>query len=475
MSYKHGVYVREVPTSIVPPVAVNSAIPAYVVTAPIHLSENPYGVTNEPKLLYTYKEAVSLFGYSTSDELWDEYTSNEVINSHFVLYGVAPIMVINVLDPTRHIERFIEHKVAVVDGVAIINVHGVLKDTVIVDDENAVVTGFNEDGYLVVASEMDEINVSFNRLDPTLVTMADIVGGYDIETGKNKGLELISELYSMFRLIPTQIVVPKYSESPTVAMIMDSKASNINGCFNAVSIVDIPTKVENQLLKYTDVPQYKNDNNIISNRQIACYPKVALDGRLYDYSTHVACLIMKTDNENGGIPYASFSNNVIKVNRVMIDKDTSINLNNEQANFLNGNGITTVTNFVKGFCAWGNRTTIYPSSTDVKDTMIPVRRMMDFVGNTIVSTYWSKLDLPMNKRNIDTIIDSINIWLNSLTSSGYLLGGSIELAEENDLIGMMDGIIRFKVKLTPPSPMREIDFILEYDPNNMVAFMSLVA
>ena len=54
MAYKHGVYINEDSTSIVAPVEVESAMPVFFVTAPVHLSENPYGVTNVPKLVFTY-------------------------------------------------------------------------------------------------------------------------------------------------------------------------------------------------------------------------------------------------------------------------------------------------------------------------------------------------------------------------------------------------------------------------------------
>lgn len=61
-------------------------------------------------------------------------------------------------------------------------------------------------------------------------------------------------------------------------------------------------------------------------------------------------------------------------------------------------------------------------------------------------------------------MDSINIWLNGLTASGYILGGRVEfLEEENPSTSIMDGNIKFHLYLTPPSPAREIDFVLEYD------------
>ena len=41
---------------------------------------------------------------------------------------------------------------------------------------------------------------------------------------------------------------------------------------------------------------------------------------------------------------------------------------------------------------------------------------------------------------------------------------SLSFETENPTHDLMDGISRFHVYVTPPSPNREIEFILEYDP-----------
>ena len=82
----------------------------------------------------------------------------------------------------------------------------------------------------------------------------------------------------------------------------------------------------------------------------------------------------------------------------------------------------------------------------------------------LVKTFWSKLDKPMTRRLIDTVLDSANIWLNGLVGMGYLLGARVEMLEnENPLTNLMAGIIKLHVYMTPPSPAQEIDFVLEYD------------
>jgi hypothetical protein len=100
----------------------------------------------------------------------------------------------------------------------------------------------------------------------------------------------------------------------------------------------------------------------------------------------------------------------------------------------------------------------------VKDFFIPISRMFDWVGNTLIRTFWSKLDKPMNRRLIDNILDTCNIWLNGLVGMEYLLGARAEMLEsENPLLDLMAGILRIHIYITPPSPMQLCEFTLEYD------------
>ena len=99
--------------------------------------------------------------------------------------------------------------------------------------------------------------------------------------------------------------------------------------------------------------------------------------------------------------------------------------------------------------------------------------MFCWVGNTFILTFWQRLDFPLNRRQIDTVMSSAGIWLNGLTARQYILGGRIEfLAAENPMLDLMDGISRFHVFFTPPTPNREIEFILEYDPQYIQTLFS---
>lgn len=482
MAYRHGAYVSEVATSVVPPVETSAGLPVVFGTAALHLATDPAAV-NKPVLCYTYAEAVAAFGISDD---FASYTLSEFIKSHFSLFNAAPVVLVNVLDPATHKTAVTDQPVILTAGVGKIPAAVVLSTLVVklTTGGASLVRGtdytaaFNDDGEVVISristgsipAEQAALVASFDQLNPAAVTENEVIGGIDISTGKPEGLELVNQVYPLFRLLPGLILAPGWSHKPAVAAVMVAKASNVNGYFHCIALTDVPTDI---VKKYTEVGNWKETNNYTSARQIVCWPKVKLGSAVYHLSTQLAGVICRTDAEQEDIPYASPSNRSLQADSSVLADGTEVSLGPDQAAYLNGIGIVTDLNFTGGWKVWGNRTGAYPSVTDPKDAMLPVRRMFDWIGNTLIQTFWQKLDFPINKRLVQTIVDSANIWLNGLTAREFILGGRVEFQEsENPVTDLMDGIIRFHVYVTPPSPAREIDFIMEYDPEYLKSLFS---
>jgi phage tail sheath protein FI len=475
-NYKHGINIIEVPTSISPPAQTTAGLPVVVGTAPINLAETQEYV-NKPTLVYSYEEAVKNLGYSSD---WDKYTLCEVMKSHLQLFNVAPVIFINVLDPDRHKKDTVNSVLNLTNGSAIIEQDGVLLNTLVVKLDAAsqpltkgtdYTAAFDQEGKVVITRIADggipsgqtTLNVSFSYLDPTMVTSTDIIGGVDATTGKATGLELINQVFPLFRMVPGQILAPGWSHKPDVAAIMKAKAGNINGLFKAITVTDVDSSASGADL-YTEVPSWKSSNNYTDPLQVVCWPKVTLGGETYHLSTQFAGATCKTDADSDDIPYVSPSNKPLQADGAVIEDGSEVTLGPDQSNYLNSQGIVTALNFIGGWKLWGNRTGAYPGNTDVKDTYISVRRMFNWIGNTIILTFWKHVDNPTNRRMIDTVVDSLNIWLNGLTARGALLGGRVEFRkEENSISDLMKGIVRFHVFLTPPTPAESMEFSLEFD------------
>ena len=476
MAYKHGVYTSEVPTSIIPAVNTTAGLPVVFGTAPVHLATDR-AQANRPVLCYSYAEAVAAMGYCKD---WNNYTLCEAIYSQFALYNVAPVVLVNVLDPAVHKEAVSDSEVTFTNKVANVS-EPVLLETLKVKKASAgqaltegtdYAAAYNDDGVLVITAlddgqlaEASNAFLDYDKLDPSAVDADDIIGGVSVSDGSLKGLETLNQVFPLFGLVPGIVAAPGWSDDPEVAAVMRSKAGNINSHFKASVLLDVPTG-SSGVKKYTDVSNWKNQNNYIGTDDIVCWPMVKMGDDMYHLSTVVMGVIGQTDAANEDIPYVSPSNHTAQINGMCLADGTEVILGNEEANYLNGQGVVTCLNFIGGWRVWGNRTGCYPSNTDAKDAFISIRRMFNWQAQTFIQTYWAKVDQPINKRLIQTVVDSENIRLNGLVAQGCLLGGRIEFREdENPTTNLLDGIIKFHTYFSPPPPAREIDNVIEYDPS----------
>ena len=472
-----GIHVYEKATAVSIPVVADVGIPFVVGLAPVQTAAKP-AKPNVPVLCTSWDEAVEKLGFSFD---WKKYTLCEFIYSHFQLYGCQPVIFCNVLDPAA-MKKTVEakpydvsdHKAVlpfdtINDKTLVVTIPGAegaetttLKadeDYTVLYDENkgTCIMELLEDGSAYAAAT---ITVASTEVAPENVEMVDIVSG----------LGVIDACMSMVGIIPDLICAPGYSHLSTVAAIMATKAEGINGLFRAKALVDVDCSAEG-VTEYSALTPWKNKNNMVDPDQILCWPQVKLGEYQFHMSTQLAGLMAKVDTDNAGIPYESPSNKCYKMDCCCLEDGTEVNLTFEQSNIIADYGIVTALNFMSmGWTARNNYTACYPANTDVKDQFIPVSRMFDFVGNTLIRTFWSKLDKPMNRRLVDTIIATCNIWLNGLVGGEYLLGARAEYLEsENSLVDLMAGILHIHIYITPPSPMQECDFTLEYDTNYVTA------
>ena len=473
----HGVRTRQVRTSISTPVTAASGVTFVVGTAPVQMVEG--GAVNVPVMGLNNADAVMRLGYSDD---WGKYSLCEVMFSHYRLYTTAPVFFVNVLDPTRHRVTMPAATFPVVDRRVTLPLEAI-KASVTAENCNlgvdydlfydpnaaALILEIMEGG--AIDPTRTELSIAFNAVDPTQVSKADIIGGFNVVTKQTTGFELIEEIFPRFGIVPDILICPGWSHDAEVAAIMATKSTSINGIFEGKAIIDVDTTA---VRHFADVPAWKRAQNINDKHQILCFPKFQLAERVFHASTQAAGVIGRTDSNNGGAPSESPSNKLLRINGMVLADGTEVVLDLTQANFLNQNGICTALNFIGGFVFWGNWTACFPANTDVKDYFIPVSRMFGWVSNSVILTYWNQVDRKMSRRFVESIIDSVNIWLNGLVSEEHLLGGRVEFRnEDNSLVALMSGKATFRIFMTPPSPAREIEFVLEYDPSYVTAALSM--
>jgi len=465
MATNHGINVTELDTALTTPNVAESGVPFVVGIAPIQSADNPAAV-GVPTLVTSWSEAVEKFGFYDSG--WDTYGISEVMYSQFQLYNCTPMIIVNLLDPTTMKEAVaaanfnVSYHRATLPSSAIIDSGLVVKNGTSTLTKGTDYDVFYSGGNLIVellstgtAYSATTLNIAYNAIDASGVTSAMVTSAF----------EKVELCLTTLGVVPDILLAPNFSHLPAVAAVMAAKATDINGMFSAMAIVDIDSTSSSGATVYSAVVAKKNSNGVTDEHQIACWPMCKLGDYLFHMSTQIAGLMCSIDNDNEGIPYQSPSNNGLKIDSLYLaDGTTEVQLTKTQADIMVAGGITTAINFITGWVAWGNYTAAYPGNTDVKNYFIPVRRMFNWVGNTLVRSFWGRIDVPMNRRLIDSIINTAENWLSGLVSSEYLLGARVEfLDEENPTTNLMAGILKLHVFMTPVSPMQELDFVLEYD------------
>lgn len=461
----HGVYVTQQGTSVSTPVVAESGVPFVVGVAPVQSAESPAAV-GVPVLCASWDEAKEKLGYSDD---WDKYSLCEFMYSHFKIFACQPVIFVNVLDPATDkssvaaadidvVNHQVKLPIEAIDSAALV-VKGAgglgtayTKDTdysVFYDGEYCIVELLSASTHYAETS----LNIAYDKVTPASIVANDIV----------TAIESVELCLTTLGIVPDLICAPKWSKTSTVAAAMAAKAGAINGLFHAKAVIDIDCSAGGAT-SYSAAVTKKSTDGMTDVDEIVCWPMATLGDKKFHLSSIVAGRMAATDTERGGNPSESPSNKAAGIDGLCLESGAAVNNTLQQANVLNAGGIVTALNFVNGWVVWGNYTACWPASSDVKDYFIPVARTFAWIGNCLIKTFWSKLDAPMNRRLIDNIVDSANIWMNGLVGQGILLGGRVEMIDaENPITSLMAGIIKLHVYATPPSPMQELDFVLEYD------------
>lgn len=480
MAYNHGVRVKEQATSLVAPITGTAGLQVIIGTAPVNLAADPYKATNVPMIAYSFSESVEQVGYSDD---FKNYTLCQSMDACFRILNVAPIILINVLDPKKHKKANEEQTVNVEKMQATVKVAGILADTVEVKANEATLTAgtdyittFDDDGYLVITltaggkgASAKTLTVNSTSIDPTAVTESDIIGGYNASTGAETGMELIRHIYPKFSMTPGLLLAPGWTQKPNVGIALAAKCEEINGVFTCECILDIDTA---EATKYTDCNDWKNKNGYTNKHAALLWPQVKVGTKQYAYSAIFGALTAYTDASNDDVPNLSPSNKLIGITGLCLEDGTEVTLDQPQANLLNGQGIITAIND-SGWKSWGNNTACYPANTDPKDRWFCCRRFFSWWGNSFILTYKQKVDEPGNYRLIESIVDSENIRGNSYVSQGKCAGARIEFSEdENPVTDILNGKIQFHQYLAPYVPAEDILNILEFDPDMLSAALN---
>lgn len=486
MAYQHGVYTREQATSM--SAATNSTAGLQVVfgTAPIYQLTDLTGVT-APRLCSSYAEAAAALGYDTN---FEAFTLNQPIKASFELFGVAPIVLVNVLDPNKaqHVTNVSKPTEQTVTGGSFVisaeqePVPYVLRATLTVSAQTSgdpLVAGtdytveYDEDGLATVtltsatAKALAKVYVTYKAIKltagKTAVTAAEITTAIS---------DKLREVYPRFGMTPGLLLAPGYSKDPNVAAVMQGACENINGVYSCECILDVDCGTSGAQT-YDAVKQVKESKGLTSPHAYAYWPMAQVGNYRLSLSAIMGALTAATDAANGDVPSLSPSNKSLPgVTGLCLEDGTEVILDQAQANVVNSAGIGTVLN-LNGFKAWGNNTCAYPSTTDPKDRWIAVRRFFTWRSNSLIQTYFERVDSPANYRMIEAIVDAENVNGNAYVAAGACAAYQCEFrSDENPTTQILDGTIKFHLTLAPYNPAECIEFTLEFDPTAIASALT---
>lgn len=458
--YRHGVY-ADVQTDVQKTAVTCEAAPVYVGTAPTHLTESGMGRVNEPILVSTMQEAQKVLGYS---EDWAKYTLCEAMHAHFVLGGVGPIVLINVLDQAANLNdaETTEQKTPLNGRVLIPNAENIALSTVAVTGKTAgsdYVLGYDTQAKRIVLTERSPgslgsaaLTVSWKTVKAAEVAKEDIIGASD-GAGTNTGIYAIKNVYPTLGLIPSVLCVPGYSELPEVRNAMRAVSEKLGGHWNFFIYTDLPLMDGEDALGIAEMAQWKQSHGYTADNEKAHYPLYkGTDGRIYHLSVLEAVIKQQLEAGTDGIPYQSASNVALPIGgSLYFGESVKAVIDDEVVNHrLCQNGITSAIFHGGKWVLWGAHAASYTQENQTKynvaDTCLA---MLYYVGNHFQVRRAVDVDKPVSKNRMQQIVAEENARLDALVSVGALLYGHCALDE-----AVTDGVIGdynfdFEVTTTP--------------------------
>lgn len=473
--YKHGVSVEISATEgVSAPQQSMAGLQVVVGCAPVHLLKDPMAAVNTPILANTFAEAAQKVGYMEDMR----YTICQAVAASFKEKAVAPMVIINVLDPTRHTKAMEEVQIQLNEGGAVLEKADVLLDQLVVkqgSNDGALTAGvdylasYNAEGFVQLAvtssgkaKNETSLKVSGKQLDLDAVTDADVAGSVDMESGKETGLELVDKVYPMLGVVPGILLAPMHSKSAVVSAALQAKAEKLAGFKACMAVIDLDTATAK---KYDQAETAKKAQGVSSKNAVAVWPCVKTGRGVVAGSVKVAAAMAATDAENGDVPFVSPSNQDAGCSVACLADGTTVNLTEDQAATVNGAGIVTFL-YSEGMKVWGNNTAAYPGTTDPAMRWISVVRFMLWAANNFIKSYRSKLSRPMNKVLIENILDSENAKGSAYVNMGACARYEVQyLDEDNTTADKLDGKLHFRMYVTPYPPAENIIATMQFDVN----------
>ena len=465
--YKHGTY-GEFVESIGGVATQSGTVPVYVGLAPVNLVRGYEAYVNRPVKLTSFGAVRRYMGYSDD---WSSFDLCEAFHLHFnnADGNIGPIIAINVLDPAIHrAAAATTTNLTFANGRATIESDTIILDTLVLAE---LVEGvdFSIDydytkGQVIIESVGDKLTgtvaATYNTVDASAITAEDIIGGVT-SGGVYTGLGNVSLIYQQQALIPSLLLAPGWSHVPAVYEALVVAGSKINGHWDAFVYADLPIVDGDTAVDTIEAAITWQDDNGYDNERSKVFWPQAIDtqGRIFHTSVLAAWRTCLVDYSHNGVPMESPSNKAVPIAAQYFGADSSNQgFDQERANELNAEGITTICYWGNRWALWGPHTAAYRygAITDNRNIFDNSIRMMMYVSNDFQREWALTIDEPMTRGLKDTVLNREQQKMDSLAAMGAFIGEPVVefLEEDNSTDELVEGNFTWSFKGTPTPPWK---------------------
>lgn len=468
----------------------------YVGTAPVHtldLADGESYPVNKPIVVNNIAEARKYFGYSDD---WAKYTLCEAMKVHLEEKGVGPLVLINVLDPTKAAHKSqtkttssltpVSGRITIPSAESVILASVVIKTTAEtpvtkVKGTDYTIT-YNADRKQIVISEVTSgalgtaaLTVEYDTINAAGVTNADVIGETD-DMGLNTGLYAVRNVYQTTGYIPAYLLCPGFSSIPTVHAAMYANSVKVNGHWDAYMFVDLPITDGNTALTMATAVTWKNSNGYTKENETVFFPLAkGVDGNVYHLSVLAAANFQELLIEQDGIPFKTASNTdcTLIQNLYLGEGVTGRVYDDDIINrHLNKNGVASAA-FVGGrWAIWGCHSADYNQNDGTPINVSETNRMMlYYVSNDFQHRRTEDVDKPVSSNDLRTIMAEEQTRLDALLNIGALTYGVVSLnAEADDRSDIMNGDFSFTFNITTTPLAKSLTAIVNWTDDGFVTY-----
>lgn len=305
---------------------------------------------------------------------------------------------------------------------------------------------FDQCGAMVVVIRVAE-GVEEGETTAEAATISNVIGGVDVTTGHNTGIQCFLDANSVVKVRPRILIAPGFSHQQAVATELVSVAERLK----AVCLLDGPNTTDADAISYAE--NFGSPRVYVVDPWVKVWDTAISKDVILPASSRVAGLISKSDNERGfwWTPSNQVINGITGTARAI---EFELSDTNCRANYLNENNVATIIH-EDGYRLWGNRT----PSTDPLFAFLCVRRTADMIAESLLYAHLWAVDRGITKTYVEDVREGVDRYLRHLKKIGAITGGSCWVDPEvNSADQVQQGIVYWDYDFTPVYPAEHLVF-----------------